>query len=118
MASTRLGHGRRYPQMCRAPAATSRVLVFAITMPSLEPGAADETARVHHAGWRRGSRVAAHGACAAAGSGAADWHSDASSLDGPPVESSFAAVTTWVNRSDFEEEHGDDDLLDRRSQPP
>jgi len=77
-----------------------------------------ETARFHHAARWRGSRVAARGARAAARSGAADWHSDAASLDGPPVESSFAAVTTWVNRSDFEEEHGDDDLLDRRSQPP
>jgi hypothetical protein len=35
-----------------------------------------------------------------------------------PVEFRFTAVTTWVGRSDYEEEHGDGDLLDRRSQPP
>jgi len=62
MASTRLGHGRRYPQMCWAPAAPSRVLVFAITIASLELGAADETPRFHHAARRRGGRLAAGGA--------------------------------------------------------
>src|SRR5262249_43559915 len=49
-----------------SPAAPSRVLVLAITMASLEPGAADETARVHQNARRRGS-VAAGGARAAAG---------------------------------------------------
>src|SRR5262249_60326004 len=60
-------------QVCRAPATPSRVLVFAITIASLEPGAADETARVHHAGWWCSGCVAARGAGAAAGD-AGDWH--------------------------------------------
>src|SRR5262249_31567995 len=54
-------------QVCRAPAAPSRVLVFAITIASLEPGAADETPRVHHAHRRRGNGMAARRARAAAG---------------------------------------------------
>src|SRR5262245_32031489 len=54
-------------QVCRAPATPSRVLVFAITIASLEPGAADETARVHHASRRNGCGVAAGGTGAATG---------------------------------------------------
>src|SRR5262245_35281385 len=58
-------------QVYRAPAAPSRALVFAITIASLEPGAADETPRVHIPRRRRGRGMAARGA-RAAGSDAGD----------------------------------------------
>src|SRR5262249_60946588 len=54
--------GAAIPKWVGRPAAPSRVLVFAITIASLEPGAADETPRFHHAARRRGGRLAAGGA--------------------------------------------------------
>src|SRR5262249_26370731 len=87
-------------QVCRAPAGPSRVLVFAITIASLKPGAADETARVHHAGWRRGGVVAAHGARAAAGNaGGRAPRSDKATLVGGAARSvSPGPERSWLCR--------------------